>query len=169
MADGQQPLRLLCRIRAHLPTVPSWHPERRPHLPYESRSHHLRPRTRGAPRTRPSAANPSTPSHHFRSGFKLEQPVSPPGPAPVSWEVCSLPVFSISGVSINNVDVEKELDGNHLVISSTLTHNHQVIHTDAFVDTEDSGFAFIDENFPCQHNLPLTPLKTSRALEVIDG
>lgn len=61
------------------------------------------------------------------------------------------------------------MDGNHLVVSCTLSNNDQTIQTHALIDTGASRFAFIDETFARQHKLHLTPLKQTRKLEVIDG
>lgn len=64
---------------------------------------------------------------------------------------------------------ESSLDGSHLVISCTLSNNENIIHTHALIDTGASGYAFIDENFARHHKIPLSPLRTPRHLEVIDG
>lgn len=49
------------------------------------------------------------------------------------------------------------------------SNNNQLIHSHVLLDTGTSEFAFIDETFPGQHYLPLTPLKSPGCLEVIDG
>lgn len=56
----------------------------------------------------------------------------------------------ISGISVCNLLLKKELNGNHLVITCTPSYNSELIHNEALVDTSRLGFAFIDESFACQ-------------------
>ena len=61
------------------------------------------------------------------------------------------------------------LEGQHLVITCTITTESLPISTVALIDCGATGFAFIDESFAQRHNLPLQRLSTERNLEVIDG
>jgi predicted aspartyl protease len=51
----------------------------------------------------------------------------------------------------------------------TLSLNGKEIPTHALIDCGATGYAFIDQDFAHYHKLPLCPLKTPHALEVIDG
>jgi predicted aspartyl protease len=64
---------------------------------------------------------------------------------------------------------EGSMDGNHLVVTCTLSLNHKEISTYALIDCGATGYAFIDQDFANHHQLSRRPLKTPRALEVIDG
>ena len=64
---------------------------------------------------------------------------------------------------------EAALDGAHLVIDCLIADKGKEIETHALIDCGASGFAFIDEKFVSQHNLPRHQLRVPRALEVIDG
>jgi predicted aspartyl protease len=64
---------------------------------------------------------------------------------------------------------EGSMDGNHLVVTCTLSLNHKEIRTHALIDCGATGYAFIDQDFANRHQLSPRPLKTPRALEVIDG
>jgi hypothetical protein len=61
------------------------------------------------------------------------------------------------------------MEGDHLVVSCTLSVNGQTIATHALIDSGATGIAFIDKDFARHHQLPLTPLQNPRSLEVIDG
>jgi predicted aspartyl protease len=61
------------------------------------------------------------------------------------------------------------MDGKHLVVTCTLSLNGKEIPNHALIDCGATGYAFIDQDFAHRHELPLRPLKTPRALEVIDG
>jgi hypothetical protein len=61
------------------------------------------------------------------------------------------------------------MEGEHLVVSCTLSVNGQTIATHALIDSGATGIAFIDKNFARHHQLPLVPLPNPRSLEVIDG
>ena len=50
-----------------------------------------------------------------------------------------------------------------------LSFGNKTIATHALIDCGATGIAFIDEDFACHHQLPLTPLQYPRSLEVIDG
>ena len=73
--------------------------------------------------------------------------------------------FSISASSLLD---ESSLDGRHLVVQCLLGHKNEIA-THALTDCGASGFAFVDEQFARQHNLPRYQLRVPRALEVIDG
>jgi len=64
---------------------------------------------------------------------------------------------------------EYELEGEHLVVAATICNNDHSIQTSAMIDTGETGFAFIDENFVRQHNLPRYTRNLPQDLEVIDG
>ena len=64
--------------------------------------------------------------------------------------------------------VESKLDGNHIVVRWFLRKHDPIIET-ALCDTGATRYAFIDDNFPCQNNLPKHELRTPRPLDVIDG
>jgi predicted aspartyl protease len=61
------------------------------------------------------------------------------------------------------------MDGNHLVVMCTLSFDSKEIPTHALIDCGATGYPFIDQDFANHHHLPLRPLETPRALEVIDG
>ena len=63
---------------------------------------------------------------------------------------------------------ESKLDGNHIVVKCSLKSHNPIIES-APCDTGATGYAFIDENFARQHNLPKYKLRTPRPLDVIDG
>ena len=62
---------------------------------------------------------------------------------------------------------ESKLDGNHIVVKCSLRKHDLVIET-ALCDTSATGYAFIDENFARQQNLPKYELRALRPLNVID-
>jgi predicted aspartyl protease len=64
---------------------------------------------------------------------------------------------------------EGSMDGNHLVVTCTLSLNNKEIPTHALIDCGATGYAFIDQDFANRHQLSPRPLKTPHALEVIDG
>ena len=64
---------------------------------------------------------------------------------------------------------ECELEGEYLFVAATLRNGDLSIQTSAMIDTGATGFAFIDENFVCQHKFPCYRLNPPRDLEVIDG
>jgi len=61
------------------------------------------------------------------------------------------------------------MEGKHLVILCNLSFGDKTIASHALIDCGATGVAFVDEDFARYHQLPLTPLKYPRALEVIDG
>jgi predicted aspartyl protease len=79
-------------------------------------------------------------------------------------------IFSISSTTVKDVAIEEgSMDGKHLVMTCTLSLNGKEIPTHALINCGATGYAFIDQDFANRHELPLCPLKTPRALEVIDG
>ena len=76
----------------------------------------------------------------------------------------------ISSASLSSKAIEEgSMDGEHLIVTCTLSNCEKKIRTHALIDTGATGFSFIDENFASHHHLPLLPLKNPRKLEVIDG
>jgi predicted aspartyl protease len=79
-------------------------------------------------------------------------------------------IFSISSTAVKDVAIEEgSMDGKHLVMTCTLSLNGKDIPTHALIDCGATGYAFIDQDFANHYELPLCPLKTPHALEVIDG
>jgi len=64
---------------------------------------------------------------------------------------------------------EIAMEGEHLVVSCTLSVNGHTIATHALIDSGATGIAFINKNFARHHQLPLVPFPNPRSLEVIDG
>ena len=63
---------------------------------------------------------------------------------------------------------KSKLDGNHIIIKCSL-RKHDPIIEPALCDTGTTEYAFMDENFGRQHNLPKYGLRTPKPLDVIDG
>jgi len=83
--------------------------------------------------------------------------------------VSPLSALCISSLSLqSNVLEEDRMDGNHIVISVEL-NDGILLPTYALVDCGATGYAFVDEEFARDHNLPLFKLKQPCSLEVIDG
>jgi predicted aspartyl protease len=71
---------------------------------------------------------------------------------------------------VKDTDIKDgSIDGNYLVMTCTLSLNTEEIPTYALINCGATGYAFIDQDFADHHKLPLCPLKTPRALEVING
>ena len=64
---------------------------------------------------------------------------------------------------------EESLEGNHLVLSCTLSNGNNIINTYSIVDCGASGKAFIDLSFTQFHKIPLHPLTQPRTVTVVDG
>ena len=80
-----------------------------------------------------------------------------------------LSTLSISSLCLQSeVLGEDGLDGNHIVISVELKDGLS-LPTHALVACGVTGYAFVDEEFAPDHNLPLFKLKQPGSLEVIDG
>jgi RNase H-like domain found in reverse transcriptase/Reverse transcriptase (RNA-dependent DNA polymerase)/Integrase zinc binding domain/Integrase core domain/Chromo (CHRromatin Organisation MOdifier) domain len=73
-----------------------------------------------------------------------------------------------SGLRVAEGELE-HLEGKHLVVACTLSFAGKSIRTYALIDSGATGLAFIDQDFACFHEIPLTALSKSLALEVIDG
>jgi hypothetical protein len=71
---------------------------------------------------------------------------------------------------VKDTDIkEGSIDGNHLVMTCTLSLNTKAIPTYALINCGATGYAFIDQDFANYHKLPLCPLKIPHALQVING
>ena len=76
----------------------------------------------------------------------------------------------ISSLSLQSQVLEEELlDGGHIIVSVELNDVPNYIPSHALVDCGATGYAFIDEEFARDYNLPLFKLKMPCCLEVIDG
>jgi len=82
--------------------------------------------------------------------------------------VSSFPHLQLPAVVGREVE-ECELEAEHLFVAATLRNGDHSIQTPAMIDTGATGFAFIDENFVCQHKLPHYRLNPAQDLKVIDG
>ena len=67
-----------------------------------------------------------------------------------------------------SAEEEFKLDGNHILVKCSLRKHDPIIET-ALCDTGATGYAFMDENFARQPNLPKYELRTPGPLDVIDG
>jgi hypothetical protein len=77
---------------------------------------------------------------------------------------------TISSVAVKDIVIEEgSMDGKHLVVTCFLSHSDQEIQTYVLIDCGATGYAFVDEDFARDHQLPLCPLKNPHTLEVIDG
>ena len=74
--------------------------------------------------------------------------------------------LKLSGFTISAAE-ESQLDGNHIVGKYSL-RKHDFINETALCNTGTTGYAFIDENFARQHNLPKSELRTTTLVDVID-
>jgi len=61
------------------------------------------------------------------------------------------------------------MEGEHLVITCTLTINNQEIPTHVLINCRATGIAFMDQHFACHHQISLQELPEKRQVEVIDG
>jgi len=61
------------------------------------------------------------------------------------------------------------MEGEHLVITCTLTINNQEIPTHALINCGATGIAFMDQHFARHHQISLQELPEKRQVEVIDG
>jgi hypothetical protein len=79
-------------------------------------------------------------------------------------------IFSISSIAMNKAAIEERgMDGKHLVVTCALSLNNCKIPTHALIDYGATRYTFIDKDVAELHQLPLYPLETPQALEVIDG
>ena len=77
----------------------------------------------------------------------------------------------ISSFSLQSQVLEEELlDGGHIVVSVKPDNKfNKSFASYVLVDYGATGYTFIDEEFACNHNLPLYKLKTPHLLEVINS
>jgi hypothetical protein len=61
------------------------------------------------------------------------------------------------------------MEGEHLVITCTLTVNNQDIPTHAMIGCRATGIAFMDQDSARHHQIPLQELKEKKQIVVIDG
>ena len=80
-------------------------------------------------------------------------------------------LLHISSLSLQSQVLEEELlDGGHIVVSVKLDDkSNKIFSSYALIDCGATGYAFVDEEFAHDHNLPLYKLKTPCLLEVING
>jgi hypothetical protein len=60
------------------------------------------------------------------------------------------------------------MEGKHVVITCTLTVSNQEIPTHTLIDCGAMVIAFIDQDFPRHHQIPLQELNDKNQVEVID-
>src|SRR5690606_20066798 len=97
---------------------------------------------------------------------KLDVPQQPDGSAMGR----QTPTLRVSGFALGHEHVEeKDLDGNHLVLSCSLADEISKTPSYALIDCGATGYAFVDEEFARHHHLPLYSLKNPRDIDVIDG
>jgi hypothetical protein len=79
-------------------------------------------------------------------------------------------IFSISSIAVKDVAIhEGSMNANHLIMMYILSLDTKEIATHALIDCGSRGYAFIGQDFTDYYKMPLHPLKTACALEVIDG
>lgn len=76
--------------------------------------------------------------------------------------------MSLFWVSLNAID-ERELDGNHLVVTCKVSNLSKQVTSHALMDGSATDYAFIDKDFVATNNFPLYTLEYPRTIEVIDG
>src|SRR6266705_681795 len=110
-----------------------------------------------------SAPAPSSFPHRTADAHHVHRPPveDPWGPLKVSAKALAAAALG-PGVVLD----ESQLEGNHLVVDCTIEDR---ISSHALIDCGASGFAFVDEQFVSQHNLPRYQLRMPHALQVIDG
>jgi hypothetical protein len=79
--------------------------------------------------------------------------------------------FSLSAFQLysDSVPDEKNLKGNHIVVSCILTINNRSIPTHALVNYRSIVMYFVDEYWRYQYCIPLPSFYERCILEVIDG
>jgi len=92
-------------------------------------------------------------------------------PLPQSGNESLLSGVCVSSSSFSDMGLgEGSMEGDHLFVPCQLAcDSPTVIPTHVLADNGATGYAFIDKDFIRRHQLPLTPLRNSRQLEVIDG
>jgi hypothetical protein len=95
------------------------------------------------------------------------------GPLPGDLSILNsivINIFSISSSAVKDVAIkEGSMDGNHLVVTCTLSLDSKEIPTHTLINCGATGYAFINQDFANHYHLPLHLLKTPCALEVIHG
>ena len=63
--------------------------------------------------------------------------------------------LEVSAVSLMEVELtEDQLDGEHIVISYSLSFGDIRVQTHALIDCGATGYAFADKEFACQYQIP---------------
>jgi hypothetical protein len=87
-----------------------------------------------------------------------------------SFVLNALKCFGISRLTVSKVEVlAGSMEGNHLVITCSLTMNNQEIPMHALIDCGATGIAFMDQDFARNVQIPIRKLKEKKRVEVIDG
>lgn len=72
-------------------------------------------------------------------------------------------------MTVKNMELdEKQLDKQYLIVKYSFFDQKPTVVSQALIGCRVSGFAFVDENFVCQHKFPFSWLKVYLSLEVID-
>ena len=61
-----------------------------------------------------------------------------------------------------HIPTEASIDGRHIVVSCTLSHNETSTKTHALIYTVATGYEFMDKDFVSAHNIPTLELKNSQ-------
>jgi hypothetical protein len=78
-------------------------------------------------------------------------------------------IFYIYSTAVKARAIEEgSIDGNYLLVTYTLSLNTKEIPTHSLIYRGATRYVFMDQDFADHYNLPLYPLKTPHALEVID-
>ena len=76
----------------------------------------------------------------------------------------------VSAVSLMVVELtEDQLEGKHIVISCSQSFGDIRVETHAYIDCGATGYAFVDDEFAHQYQIPKFQLKKPKTVEVIDG
>jgi hypothetical protein len=79
-------------------------------------------------------------------------------------------MLMLSSLSLQSTHVSEEiLEENHIVVPIEINNDFLRKTIYALVDCGATGYAFIDEEYCRQNQIPLQKLRNSRILEVIDG
>jgi predicted aspartyl protease len=79
-------------------------------------------------------------------------------------------IFCIYSTAVKDRAIEEgSIDGNYLIVTCTLSLNTKEIPTHSLIDGGATSYVFMDQDFANHYNLPLFPVKSPRALEVIDA
>jgi len=81
-----------------------------------------------------------------------------------------LKCFGTSWFLISQVKILKGLmEGKHLVITCSLTIQHQVIQTHILIDCAVPGIAFMDKAYACHNHELLRELEQKKQVQVINS